>query len=89
MVGDRERYGVREARTAGPVWRVLNVAIFGLIDAAADPLKERHAAELTELEARVSQMGERGSGRKVVDDRTLIVFQWTYDFKAANKLLSS
>ena len=54
--------------TGASVGRIVD-ELLGLIDAAADPLKERHAAELTELEARVSQMGERGSGRKVVDDR--------------------
>ena len=54
--------------TGATVGRIVD-ELLGLIDAAADPLKERHAAELTELEARVSQMGERGSGRKVVDDR--------------------
>lgn len=39
------------------------------IEAAAEPLKERHAEELAELAARVEQYGERGSGRKLLEDR--------------------
>ncbi|MGD9701679.1 MAG: ATP-binding protein [Acidimicrobiia bacterium] len=54
--------------TGATVGRVVD-ELLGLIDAAADPLKDRHAVELAELEARVSQMGERGSGRKTVEDR--------------------
>ncbi|MET0145496.1 MAG: hypothetical protein ABW328_12045 [Ilumatobacteraceae bacterium] len=39
------------------------------IDAAAAPLVERQAAEVTELDARREQFGERGSGRKSVEER--------------------
>jgi DNA polymerase-3 subunit delta' len=43
--------------------------LLGRIDDAAAPLLERHAAELAELEARVEQLGERGSGRKALEER--------------------
>ena len=43
--------------------------LLGLIDAAAEPLAARQAAELADLEARVAQIGERGSGRKTLEDR--------------------
>jgi DNA polymerase-3 subunit delta' len=43
--------------------------LLGLIEAAAEPLAIRQAAEVAELEARVGQVGERGSGRKVLEER--------------------
>ncbi len=43
--------------------------LLGMIDDALGPLRARHAAELAELEARVEQFGERGSGRKELVDR--------------------
>lgn len=43
--------------------------LFSLIDEAAAPLTERHAAELSALEARVKAVGERGSGRKSIEER--------------------
>jgi DNA polymerase III subunit delta' len=39
------------------------------IDEAAAPLAERHAGEVAELEARIQLLGERGSGRKLLEDR--------------------
>lgn len=39
------------------------------IEAAAEPLKQRQAGELAELEERVKANGERGSGRKGLEDR--------------------
>ncbi len=41
----------------------------GLIEAAAAPLAERQLVEVAELEARVAAAGERGSGRKALEDR--------------------
>jgi DNA polymerase-3 subunit delta' len=41
----------------------------GLIDDAAAPLAERQADEATTLEARVAALGERGSGRKQLEER--------------------
>jgi DNA polymerase-3 subunit delta' len=43
--------------------------LLGLIEAAAAPLTDKHAAEIAELEARVAAIGERGSGRKDLTDR--------------------
>lgn len=40
-----------------------------LIEAAAAPLAARHAAEAAALEERVAAVGERGSGRKALEDR--------------------
>lgn len=40
-----------------------------MLDEAAAPLGERHGAELAELEARVERLGERGSGRKALEER--------------------
>jgi DNA polymerase-3 subunit delta' len=42
--------------------------LLSLIDAAAAPLAARQAEELTALEARVAATGERGSGRKLLED---------------------
>lgn len=39
------------------------------IDEAAAPLIDRHTAELVELDARTARSGERGSGRRVVEER--------------------
>ena len=47
----------------------LCASLMGLIEAAAEPLTARQAAEVTELEARVAAVGERGSGRKQLEER--------------------
>ena len=39
------------------------------IDAAAEPLTQRHAAEVTAMDERIAQYGERGSGKKALDER--------------------
>lgn len=39
------------------------------IDSVLEPLKARHAAEVAEVEARIAAYGERGSGRKELEDR--------------------
>ncbi|MDX2379211.1 MAG: hypothetical protein QNM02_05580 [Acidimicrobiia bacterium] len=43
--------------------------VLDLIERAAEPLLARQAAELETLEERVTQLGERGSGRKELTDR--------------------
>jgi DNA polymerase-3 subunit delta' len=43
--------------------------LLGAIDAAAEPLKTRHTGELATLEERVAAGGERGSGRKAIEER--------------------
>ena len=39
------------------------------IDAASEPLAARHAAEVAELDERIKAYGERGSGKKQLDER--------------------
>jgi DNA polymerase III subunit delta' len=43
--------------------------LLGLIDAASEPLTARHAAEVVELDERIKAHGERGSGKKQLDER--------------------
>jgi DNA polymerase III subunit delta' len=43
--------------------------VLTLIDDSLAPLRDRHAAELADLEERVAQLGERGAGRKDLVDR--------------------
>jgi DNA polymerase-3 subunit delta' len=43
--------------------------LLGLIDSAARPLVERHASEVAALDERIERFGERGSGKKNLDDR--------------------
>ncbi len=43
--------------------------VLDLIDQAAEPLKERQKVEADELQARIERLGERGSGRKELEDR--------------------
>jgi DNA polymerase-3 subunit delta' len=40
-----------------------------LIDAAAEPMAARHAAEVAELDERITAYGERGSGKKQLEER--------------------
>ena len=42
--------------------------LFAMIDDAAAPLRERQEGEVAALEERVAQLGERGSGRKALED---------------------
>jgi DNA polymerase III subunit delta' len=43
--------------------------LLALIEEAADPLVARQAAEVAELDARAEQFGERGSGRRTLEER--------------------
>jgi DNA polymerase III subunit delta' len=43
--------------------------LIALIDEAAAPLAERHNDEVAALDARIAQFGERGSGRKQLEER--------------------
>lgn len=63
-------YGLPERLdgTGGVVVREVE-ELLAAIDAAAEPLKERHTRELQELEARVAASGERGAGRKALEER--------------------
>jgi DNA polymerase III subunit delta' len=43
--------------------------LLGLIDNAAGPLAKRQAAEVAEVDERIERFGERGSGKKTLDER--------------------
>jgi DNA polymerase-3 subunit delta' len=43
--------------------------LLALIEGAAAPLAERHEAEVAELQERIERHGERGSGRKQLEER--------------------
>ncbi|MEL6889963.1 MAG: hypothetical protein AAFP84_00080 [Actinomycetota bacterium] len=44
-------------------------ALLDLIDDAAEPLVARHADEVAEVDARIKEHGERGSGKKQLEER--------------------
>jgi DNA polymerase-3 subunit delta' len=54
--------------TGATVIRLVN-ELQSLIEQAAAPLAERQEAEVAALDARAAQFGERGSGRKALEDR--------------------
>jgi DNA polymerase-3 subunit delta' len=54
--------------TGAVVMRLVD-EIVGRIAGAAAPLAERHAAEAATLDERIAQYGERGSGRKRLEER--------------------
>ena len=54
--------------TGATVMRLVD-ELAGLIDDAATPLAARHDLERAQLEERIKQLGERGSGRKTLEDR--------------------
>jgi DNA polymerase-3 subunit delta' len=43
--------------------------LLGMIEAAAAPLATRHATEVAELDERIARYGERGSGKRTLDER--------------------
>lgn len=43
--------------------------LMALIEAAAEPLAARHIVEISELDDRIKAFGERGSGKKQLEDR--------------------
>jgi DNA polymerase III subunit delta' len=59
------------ARLDGNGATVMNVVdeLIGLVDAAAEPLAARHEAEIAELDERIARFGERGSGKKTLEER--------------------
>lgn len=67
----REAFASVAHRVNGTGTRVAGIVeeLLGLIEAAAEPLKARHAEEVAELDARVKQTQERGSGRKTLEER--------------------
>lgn len=70
LMGRRDAFAGIAARLDGTGTTVVKLCseVLGLIDASAAPLAARQAEELKALEARVAATGERGSGRKQLDD---------------------
>jgi DNA polymerase-3 subunit delta' len=66
-----EAFGSVPAKLDGTGARVLDLVddLLGLIDDAAEPLKQQQQAEIAALEERARVFGERGSGRKALEDR--------------------
>jgi DNA polymerase III subunit delta' len=67
----RDSFASVPRRLDGTGTRVATLAeeIVGLADASAAPLVPIHAAEVAALEARVAVAGERGSGRKALEEK--------------------
>lgn len=67
----RQAWFEAPTRLDGTGHRVVGLVddLLAAIDDAAEPLKARQADEVAALEARVEQYGERGSGRKALDER--------------------
>jgi DNA polymerase-3 subunit delta' len=70
LMGRRDAFAGLATRLDGTGTTVVKLCteLLGLIDAAAAPLAARQADELAALEARIAATGERGSGRKQVED---------------------
>ncbi|HEY0518774.1 MAG TPA: hypothetical protein VGC84_04710 [Ilumatobacteraceae bacterium] len=70
LMDRRDAFAGLAARLDGTGRAVVTLCteLLALIDAAAEPLATRQAAELAALEARVAASGERGSGRKQMED---------------------
>ena len=71
LLGRRDafhRLGHRLDGSGAEVARAVD-ELLGLIDGAAEPLKQRQGDDVAELEARVEQFGERGSGRGTLLER--------------------
>lgn len=70
LMGRRDAFAGVATRLDGTGTTVVKlcVELLGLIDAAAAPMAARQAEELAALESRVAATGERGSGRKQVED---------------------
>jgi DNA polymerase III subunit delta' len=59
----------RQLDGTGAVVMRLADELITAIEGAAAPLLTRHETEIAELEARVKALGERGSGRRALEDR--------------------
>lgn len=54
---------------SGSAATTIAAELLELIDASAEPVAARHLAEIEELDARIKAHGERGSGKKQLEDR--------------------
>jgi DNA polymerase III subunit delta' len=71
LMGRRDTFARLASRLDGTGTTVVKLCseLLALIDAAGAPLAARQAGEIAVLEAKVSAIGERGSGRKQLEDR--------------------
>ena len=53
----------------GAVALRITAGLLAMIDQAAEPLAERHAAEVAAVDARIKEFGERGSGKKQLEEQ--------------------
>jgi DNA polymerase-3 subunit delta' len=67
----RDAFAALSSRLDGSGTTVVQLCteLLALIDAAAAPLAARQAKEVADLESRVAATGERGSGRKQLEDQ--------------------
>ncbi len=71
-LADRRRAFIdasRELDGSGAVAMRLAANLLAMIDRSSEPLTARHAAEVAEVDARIKEFGERGSGKKQLDER--------------------
>ena len=70
LMGRRDAFAGLAARLDGTGTTVVTLCteVLSLIDAAAAPLAARQAEEVSALEAKVAAAGERGSGRKQLEE---------------------
>ena len=71
LASRRAAFAALPGRLDGTGAVVVDVAteLLELIEQAAAPLSSRHAGEVAELDARIELLGDRGSGRKVLEER--------------------
>lgn len=71
LMARRDAFACLASRLDGTGTTVVRLCteLLALIDAAAAPLAARQADELADLESRVAATGERGSGRKQLEDQ--------------------
>ena len=71
LAARRRAFAEVPSRLDGTGARVMDVVddLLGRIEAAAEPLAERHRFEVDAMDERIKQYGERGSGKKALDDR--------------------
>jgi len=71
LVERRRTFAAVPHRLDGTGARVMELAeqLLALIDEAAAPLARRHTEEVVELDHLIQQLGDRGSGRKALDER--------------------
>lgn len=71
LVARRRAFSSTASRLDGSGATVMAIVdeLLGLVERAAAPLVERHEVEAAELTERIARFGERGSGKKQLEDR--------------------